>query len=113
MFSFPSSLIINMTYTQCGLPWWLSDKESACNAGEHCISALENREFLADNGQDLRFSEIPMPTAKYSLIRHWEILAKERLSLWNLGSNSQGIKESHTIESIKGNLMLARQRITW
>ena len=54
-----------------------------------------------------------MPTAKYSLIRHWEILAKERLSLWNLGSNSQGIKESHTIESIKGNLMLARQRITW
>ena len=25
MFSFPSSLIINVTYTHCGLPWWLSD----------------------------------------------------------------------------------------
>ena len=33
MFSFPSSLIRNVTYTYCGLPWWLSDKESACSAG--------------------------------------------------------------------------------
>ena len=54
-----------------------------------------------------------MPTAKYSLIRAWEILAKERLNLWTLGSNSQVVKESHTIESIKGNLTLARQRIMW
>lgn len=54
-----------------------------------------------------------MPAAKYSLIKAWEILAKEKLNLWNLGSNSQVIKESHAIESIKGNLMLARQRMMW
>ena len=71
-----------MTYTQCGLPWWLSDKESACNAGDPGSIPGLGRSPGEGHGNPLQYSclENPMDGGAWWATIHEVAESQTRLS---------------------------------
>ena len=59
-------------YSKYGLPWWLSSKESACNAGDPGLIPRSGRFPGEMNGYSLQYSclENPMDRGAWRAIVH-------------------------------------------
>ena len=79
-----------------GLPWWLSDKECACQAGESSL--------IPGSG---RSPEKKMAT--HSCILGWEILRTEESG----GLQSVGLHESDTTEGLNNSSKINYYHVTW
>ena len=66
-----------------GLPWWLSGKESICNAGDPCLISGSGRAPGGGHGNPLQYSCLENPTDEGGLV----------------GYSPWGCKESDTSEA--------------
>ena len=69
-----------------GLPWWLSGKESACNAGDSSSRSESGRSPGEGNGNPLRYSclENPMDRGAWWVMVHGVAKSWTRLSNWTI-----------------------------
>ena len=47
-----------MLLKEPGLPWWFSGKESACNAGDPCLTPGSGRSPGGGNGNPFQYSDL-------------------------------------------------------
>ena len=56
-----SSNLLHISIFQIGLPWWLSGKESACNAGDMGLISGSGRSPGEENGNPIQYSCLGNP----------------------------------------------------
>ena len=61
-------IILNVTHDLIWLPWWLSGKESACNAGDLSSIPGSRRPLGGWNGTPLQYSCLGIPHGQRSLV---------------------------------------------
>ena len=75
-------IILNVTHDLIWLPWWLSGKESACNAGDSSSIPGSRRPLGGGNGIPLQYSCLGIPRGQRSLVGYSSLRSQRVWHEW-------------------------------